>query len=135
MSLEQCDLYKSSARPFSKEDCYDGTSVERLPTDPGQFFLRALDLQTGERKWEIPLEGPDTYEAWPGTVATAGNLVFFGDDAGYLAAADARRGKVLWRFYTGHLITASPMTYQVGETQYVALAAGTNVFSFALFPD
>ncbi len=134
MSLEQCDLYKSSARPFNKEDCYDGTSVERLPTDPGQFFLRALDLQTGERKWEIPLEGPDTYLAWPGTMATAGDLVFFGDDAGYLAAADARSGKVLWRFYTGHLITASPMTYQVGDTQYVALAAGTNVFSFALFP-
>jgi glucose dehydrogenase len=57
----------------------------------------------------------------------------FGDNEGYLSAADARTGKLLWQFNTGQLITASPMTYSVNGKQYVALASATDVFSFGLF--
>jgi alcohol dehydrogenase (cytochrome c) len=45
---------------------------------------------------------------------------------------DAKTGAPLWHFTTGQPIHASPMTYAVLGKQYVAIAAGTDIFSFAL---
>jgi alcohol dehydrogenase (cytochrome c) len=45
---------------------------------------------------------------------------------------DAQTGKALWHFNTGQDVSASPMTYSVNGKQYVAIAAGSDVFSFAL---
>jgi|SRR5271156_6366335 len=39
---------------------------------------------------------------------------------------------VLWHFNTGQEISASPTSYAVAGKQYVAIAAGSDVFSFAL---
>jgi alcohol dehydrogenase (cytochrome c) len=134
MSVERCDLYTSSARPYSKGECYSGTGVDQAPSDPGQFILRAIDIQTGGIKWEIQLAShviPG--EAMPGTLATAGGLIFFADDAGYLSAADARNGQTLWHFYTGQSISASPITYAIDGKQFVAIAAATDILAFGLF--
>jgi alcohol dehydrogenase (cytochrome c) len=65
-------------------------------------------------------------------MTTAGGLVFFGDEASSLEAVDAKTGKPLWHFNTGQDMSASPMTYAVAGKQYVAIAAGSDVFSFAL---
>jgi alcohol dehydrogenase (cytochrome c) len=65
-------------------------------------------------------------------MTTAGGLVFFGDEAGSFEAVDAKTGKPLWHFNTGQDLSASPMTYAVAGKQYVAIAAGSDVFSFAL---
>jgi alcohol dehydrogenase (cytochrome c) len=70
---------------------------------------------------------------WAGTVSTAGGVVFFGDDDGNLVAVDAREGKHLWHYSTAQRLTASPMTYEVGGKQYVAIAAGTEIYAFGLF--
>jgi alcohol dehydrogenase (cytochrome c) len=77
------------------------------------------------------MTGPATM--WAGTVATAGGLVFSGDDDGNLVALDSATGKDLWHFYTGHSLYASPMTYAVAGRQYVTIAAETDIFTFALF--
>jgi len=58
--------------------------------------------------------------------------VFFGDDASSLEAVEATTGHALWHFNTGQRISASPMTYAVDGVQYVAISAGSDVFSFAL---
>ena len=135
MAIEGCDVYYSSARPEVLAGCKGGTGIERVSPYTGQFFLRAIDIDHGTVRWEIPLtSGEDGYiSSMPGTLTTASRLVFFGDDAGYLAAADAETGKILWNFYTGQMITASPMTYAVAGKQYVAIASATDIFSFALF--
>ena len=65
-------------------------------------------------------------------MTTATGLVFFGDDAGELEAVDAKNGQPLWHFNTGQVIHASPMSYAVDGVQYVAVASGSDVFSFAL---
>ena len=65
-------------------------------------------------------------------MATAGDLVFFGDDAGSFEAVDAHSGKPLWHFNTGQEMSASPMSYAVAGKQYVAIAAGSDIFAFAL---
>ena len=59
-----------------------------------------------------------------GTLSTAGNLVFQGRVDGVFAAYRATDGKVLWTFDTGVGIAAGPMTYTVGDTQYVAVVNG-----------
>jgi len=58
--------------------------------------------------------------------------VIFGEDSGSLMAADAKDGKPLWSFPTNQLWKASPMTYMFDNTQYVAVASGPNIISFAL---
>jgi alcohol dehydrogenase (cytochrome c) len=65
-------------------------------------------------------------------MSTAGNLVFYGDESGALAAVDARTGKPLWHFHTNQPWRASPMTYTVGGKQYVAVAAASTILAFAL---
>jgi alcohol dehydrogenase (cytochrome c) len=38
----------------------------------------------------------------------------------------------LWHFEAGTVWKASPVTYKVAGRQYVAIAAGANILSFAL---
>ena len=65
-------------------------------------------------------------------MTTAGGLLFFGDDAQSFEAVDAQSGKSLWHFNTGQNIHASPMAYAVKDKQFVAIAAGSDVFNFGL---
>jgi alcohol dehydrogenase (cytochrome c) len=65
-------------------------------------------------------------------MATSSGLVFFGDNSESFEAVDAKSGKPLWHFHTGQPLHASPMSYAVNGKQYVAIAAGSDVFSFAL---
>ena len=130
-TLEQCDEYRGSARTPEPMKGFAGGGADPLPQDPGRFYLRALDPQTGDIRWEHPMPGPA--DSWTGTVSTAGGVVFAGDDDGHLVALDAKTGKDLWHFYLGQLLTASPMTYMVDGKQFVAIAAATDVFAFALF--
>ena len=65
-------------------------------------------------------------------MTTAGGLVFFGDDTESLEAVEARSGRALWHFNTGQTMHASPMTFMVDGVQYVAIAAGSDVFTFSL---
>jgi alcohol dehydrogenase (cytochrome c) len=67
-------------------------------------------------------------------MTTAGGVVFFGNDSEGFEAVDAKAGKPLWRFQTGQSLRASPMSYSVDGNQYVAIAAGSDIFSFALAP-
>ena len=78
----------------------------------------------------MPQIGPAN--SWGGTLATAGGLVFFGDDSGAFTAVDATTGERLWQFQTSQLWKASPMTYVFDNRQYIAVAAGPNILAFAL---
>ncbi|PYR02081.1 MAG: PQQ-dependent dehydrogenase, methanol/ethanol family, partial [Acidobacteria bacterium] len=66
-----------------------------------------------------------------GLMATAGGLVFYGADEGFVAA-DASNGKRLWQFSTNQSWRAGPMTYAVDGNQYIAVAGGSNIFAFSL---
>ena len=131
VTLEQCDLYTSSSKEHEPKKNFSGGGAGPKPSDVGQFFLRAFDPTTGQRKWEYPMTGPATM--WAGTVSTAGGVVFFGDDDGHLVGVDARNGRHLWHFQMGEALTASPITYAVDGKQYVSIASATAIFSFGLF--
>jgi alcohol dehydrogenase (cytochrome c) len=129
--LEQCDVYFSSSKPPQPMSGFHGTGGEQIAAEPGHFFLRALSAETGNKVWEYPMPGPATN--WAGTLATAGNVVFSGDDGGNLVALDAKTGQDLWHFYTGHTIYASPVTFGVDGKQYVTIATESDIITFALF--
>ena len=96
----------------------------------GLKVLLAFSLATGKPVWRYHQVGSG--DSWGGTMTTAGGLVFFGDDAGSLEAVEARTGRALWHFNTGQTMHASPMTFMVDGVQYVAIAAGSDVFTFSL---
>jgi alcohol dehydrogenase (cytochrome c) len=111
---------------FTPADGFNGAG----PGAGGQQVLRALDIETGRIVWEIPQVGSSNNYA--GTLSTRGGLVFYGQSSGEFSAVDAKTGRHLWHFETQEAWKASPMTYMVGGRQFVAIAAGANILSFAL---
>jgi len=97
-----------------------------------QKILRAIRIDDGTVAWEIPFAGAVFPKTWPGVLATAGGVLFYGDPNGAFAAADARDGRTLWHFATNVYMKASPMTDTVGGRQYVVVVAGPNVMVFGV---
>src|SRR5229473_1619725 len=91
---------------------------------------------TGMRRrsvlWERPQLGPTASKHWAGVLDTAGGVLLHGDPNGDFVAVDERDGKLLWHFPTNEVIKASPMTYTVAGTQFIALAVGSNIMCFGL---
>ncbi|HVS52874.1 MAG TPA: PQQ-binding-like beta-propeller repeat protein [Opitutaceae bacterium] len=123
MSVEDCSLYRMAQ--------HGGFGPVNDPLDPAAKYLRAIDIETGDVRWEIEQIGP-VERNYSGVLATASNLVFYGETSGGFAAVDAATGKTLWHFQAGATWKASPITYRVNGRQYVAIASGANILSFAL---
>jgi alcohol dehydrogenase (cytochrome c) len=123
MSVEDCSIYRKS-----HDGGYEGY---RNPRDPGLKYLRALDIQTGETVWEIPQQGPQEAN-YSGVLSTAGGLVFYGETGGGFAAVNAKTGKTLWTFRGNQAWRGCPMTYMLNGRQFIAVASGSNILSFAL---
>jgi alcohol dehydrogenase (cytochrome c) len=132
MALEQCQTYYSAQEPqrFTPGKEFYSTGVKHIPGEDSRKTLLAFDLATGSFAWKYPQVG--VAHSTGGTMSTGGGLVFFGDDAQSLEAIDAHDGKALWHFNTGQDMSASPMSYAVDGRQYVAIAAGSDIFTFAL---
>jgi alcohol dehydrogenase (cytochrome c) len=130
MALESCSLYFTNPKPFRLGETYYATGTKLPPDEHPQKALLAYSVPEGRLVWRYPQVGRG--DSWGGTLTTAGGLVFFGDDAGSLEAVEARTGRPLWHFNTGQTMHASPMSYLVDGVQYVAVSAGSDVFSFSL---
>jgi quinoprotein glucose dehydrogenase len=98
--------------------------------------LNAIDLNTGNYAWKVPLgEHPALAakgmrntgsENYGGPIVTAGGLVFIGatiHDRTF-RAFDKATGKLLWSAALPFSGNATPATYQVDGRQFVVIAAG-----------
>ena len=132
MALEHCQTYFSAAEPepFREGETFYSTGVKGIPSENGRKVLLAYDVASGKITWRYPQTGNGHSSG--GTMTTASGLLFFGDDAQSFEALNAMDGKPLWHFNTGQNITASPMTYAIDGKQFVSIAAGSDIFSFAL---
>jgi len=126
---EQCDLFSTAPQPYEAGHAYYGSAyIPALQGEPYSGALRAIDPSTGAIRWEFRHQSP----SWAGVMSTAGGLVFTGDAEGNFIAFDAKSGKALWHFQTGSGIIAAPMTYSLAGKQYVAIASGSSLYTFAL---
>ncbi|HEV2199653.1 MAG TPA: PQQ-dependent dehydrogenase, methanol/ethanol family [Bryobacteraceae bacterium] len=96
--------------------------------EEGHGAIRALDAATGQMKWEFKMN--DVTDA--GILTTASDLLFSGGRERYFFALDARTGALLWKAAVGGAVTSGAMSYSIGGRQYVAVAAGNSLFTFAL---
>ncbi len=94
--------------------------VKAKKQDVSYSVLKAFDPVTGKSKWENR-----TTDWWDraGILATSTNLLFQGNDRGFLRVLDADTGAVLKEIEVGTAIMAAPMTYTVKGVQYVAVMA------------
>jgi alcohol dehydrogenase (cytochrome c) len=129
ISLEDCGIFTRNPEKFAEGKGYYATGVRRVRNAQREKVLLAYNLD-GTLAWRYPQAGEGDSSA--GTMTTAGGLVFFGDDAESFEAVNAKTGAQLWHFTTGQKFRASPMSYAVDGKQYVAIASGNDVFSFAL---
>ena len=129
-ALEKCTVYTQSPSSWQAGSSFYSGTTRNVAGEVAQKVLRAIDIQTGVVRWEVPQIGPGT--SWGGALATAGGLVFYGDDSGALVAVDAATGARLWQFQTNVSWKASPMTYSFDGRQHLAVAAGSTIVSFAL---
>jgi alcohol dehydrogenase (cytochrome c) len=130
LASENCNLYFRGAEKFAPGRTFYATGAKRSPGDVSKKILLAYDVSTSKAIWKYPQTGSGHSNG--GVMSTDGGLVFFGDDANSLEAVDASSGAPLWHFQTGQTITASPMSFAVNGNQYMAIAAGSNVFCFRL---
>jgi alcohol dehydrogenase (cytochrome c) len=126
---DKCGIFTRVDQPWESGKGFMGGTFAAAP-EPARRVLRAIDIQTGKTAWELPQFG--SVDSWGGVLATAGDVVFFCDDSGAFAAADARTGKRLWSFQTSQVWKASPMTYVFDNRQLVAVASGPSIFAFGL---
>jgi lanthanide-dependent methanol dehydrogenase len=81
----------------------------------------AWDATTGHKAWQLT----EKFPVWSGSLATRGNVVFYGTLDGYLKAVDAMSGRALWKFKVGSGVVGSPMTFTGTDgKEYVAIYAG-----------
>ena len=130
MALESCSVYFRKPTPFAEGSTYYSGGTKRSPDASSQKVLLAFDPETQTVAWQYPQAGEG--HSWGGVMSTATGLIFFADDADFFEAADAKTGRSLWHFNTGQTLHASPMSYAVNGKQYVAIASGSDLFSFAL---
>ena len=88
---------------------------------PSWGTLSAIDTtNVGKLRWQVKTDQP----LIGGVLATAGDLVFVGEGDGNFAAFNSRDGARVWGYKTGIGVNAPPVSYLVGDTQFVAVAAG-----------
>lgn len=127
-STDGCHVYFKTNYDPVEGQWYQLSTVDSVKNDPAAGSIVAVDPATGSTEWRLPLLNDPS----GGMLATAGGLLFTGDQYGYLIALDAHTGKVLWKFPTGAPISASPITYTLDGKQIIAVAAGSDVISFGL---
>ncbi len=98
--------------------------------------LSAIDLNTGDYAWQVPLgEYPKLAaqgmkntgtENYGGPIVTAGGLVFIGA-TNYdrkFRAFDKKTGALVWEYTLPFSGNATPATYEVDGRQFIVIAAG-----------
>ncbi len=132
----------AASRSQKSKSPYEFVGYERWRTPDGfpavkppWGTLSAIDMNTGEYKWRIPLGAyaaltakgvaPTGTEVYGGPIVTAGGLVFIAaTQDNRIRAFDKATGVQLWDAPLPAAGYATPSTYRVNGKQYVVIACG-----------
>jgi methanol dehydrogenase (cytochrome c) subunit 1 len=98
---------------------YPGPKGDRQNYE-GLGQIKAYNAISGKYAWEKM----EKFSVWGGTLATAGDLVFYGTLDGFIKARNSKTGELLWKYRLPSGVIGHPMTYTHKGTQYVAIYYG-----------
>jgi PQQ-dependent dehydrogenase (methanol/ethanol family) len=118
-----CSHYTVSIESRQEDSAYGlRTTSEFAPGKQDVGRIHAISAATGRTDWK--------FEQRAGVlslVTTGGGLLFGGDVAGRFRAFDQRTGDVLWQVNLGSQVTGFPISYAVGDRQFIAVSTGSAV--------
>jgi alcohol dehydrogenase (cytochrome c) len=121
-------IYFKASAEYQPGRPYMGGGEQALAGDDAWGYVKALDVRTGDLRWEYRLLTPP----WNGVMATAGRLVFAASNEGNFFALDADTGRSLWDFQAGAPARSNPMSFELDGRQRVVMSAGNAVYVLSL---
>ena len=122
MNLHQPMTYHVEAAKYPGGKLWLGGAFKVIEGEKQWGRLAAVNVDTGKMAWKFDTEQP----LIGGAIATAGDLVFYGEGNGLFRALHAKTGKLLWEYNCGAGANAMPVSYTVKSRQYIAMGCGGN---------
>lgn len=122
MNLHQPMTYHVEPAKYPGGKLWLGGAFKVIEGEKQWGRLAAVNVDTGKMAWKFDTEQP----LIGGALATAGDLLFYGEGNGLFRALHARTGKLLWEYNCGAGANAMPVSYTVKGRQYVAMGCGGN---------
>ena len=122
LNLHQPMTYQVEKAAYPGGKLWLGGAFKTIEGEEQWGRVAAVNVDTGKISWKFDTEQP----LIAGALATAGDLVFYGEGNGLFRALDARNGKLLWEYQCGAGANAMPVSYSVKDRQYVAMGCGGN---------
>ena len=122
LNLHQPMTYHVETAKYPDGKLWLGGAFKVIEGEKQWGRLAAVNVDTGKMAWKFDTEQP----LIGGALATAGDLVFYGEGNGLFRALHAKTGKLLWEYQCGAGANAMPVTYTVKARQYVAMGCGGN---------
>ncbi|HMC75988.1 MAG TPA: acido-empty-quinoprotein group A, partial [Vicinamibacterales bacterium] len=93
----------------------------------GKGYIRALDYQTGQVRWNHEIGGG----SGAGVLTTTTGVTFTGDGSGNALALRTRDGSTLWHASIGG-VGNSPITVEIDGRQYLIVGGGSALYAWRL---
>lgn len=122
LNLHQPMTYHVEAAKYPGGKLWLGGAFKVIEGEKQWGRVAAMNVDTGKMAWKFDTEQP----LIGGALATAGDLVFYGEGNGLFRALHAKTGKLLWEYNCGAGANAMPVSYTVKGRQYVAMGCGGN---------
>jgi alcohol dehydrogenase (cytochrome c) len=122
LNLHQPMTYHVEASKYPGGKLWLGGAFKTIEGEAQWGRVAAVNVDTGKIAWKFDTEQP----LIGGALATAGDLLFYGEGNGLFRALHAGTGKLLWEFNCGAGANAMPVSYMVKNKQYVAMGCGGN---------
>jgi alcohol dehydrogenase (cytochrome c) len=102
----------------------DSRSYEKPGVNGKVGQIISVDLNNMEINWSHEQEAMFLTSS----LTTAGGITFIGDLDRYFKAFNSKTGEVVWKTRLSSALHGFPITYSIGNKQYVAITTGMGVF-------
>jgi|GEM_PF-53512 len=125
--------FRTNEVQFERGAHFEGSAAwPYSPNLPASAYVKAIDARSGEIRWQAVLEMNPANFVWTvGGVLSTHSGVAFAGYRDYFHAFDSDSGIELWKVNLGARVRGSPISYSVDGRQYITVAAGHSVFTFA----
>ena len=109
-----------------KGEIWTGGRLDPVAAESTYGTISAIRPSTGKIAWQRR-----TGWLWSGALATAGGLLFVGENDGWFRAYDAHTGRTVWEFFCGAGVNAPPVSFELDGEQFIAVVAAGSRYSEA----